>query len=795
MPEDPQDPQSLIQGLLSGDPASLREFRPVLDHVITGSILPAIDYEKIIQFNEIRRNDSYWRGDQNTYPYLHGGEFLDWAGVSGSPNQLSPRVMGEDDDDASDDYVVNSYRGDMRKLIAVLGQRAPNVNGEPRIKDNDEQIRRARKAQKVAQLLSDSWDPVILQQRLVHSLAKNGTTFIYTPWVVDGYRYGYTEEPIYEQSQERVGNFSFQCPECALEEESFAPPEICPSCGAEIPPTSVIPPEMATSLNQMGSKRYANGNVEIAIESGLTVTTPYWIRDLIESPWLRYELEADKGVLLRRFPQLRELGGSYGPTGPSGYSTDYGRFTREEIKSFSGTPYYSQPEGWLYTRWWWRPDMYERIDDDERRKELQDQFPDGMKITAVNGFIIQVRPERMDSVWTLCVPEQCETAYPGGYMNDSIQFQEMWDNLINIVHSHAEKSIPWNIIDPSIINPKTIDRMGRTSAEVIFANANTAGKLSNGIYQFDPAPSRPEHVAWAQALQGFNREITGILPSIFGGGEPHQTLGEAEIDRNQALAVLNLLWNNIRAATEGYYRNATMQFGRYSGGKFHLPLTDGAESHETVEVGDVSDLLLGGWKFDAEEQMPMTAGQRRAYVMGLLQQPNMELLDRLGFFHPTKIVQLDEAIFGMTGWDPPQRIERDALLDLIHQLAQSEPTFDQFGMTSSIPPDPYLYDPMLAAETVRIWLLSEEGAQLKETNPIGWQNVFLFGSMNYQMSQPPMLDEEGNPIEEEGGPPGPAAISPGEPPEAAFSEGASSMPSLEEQPPETGPDVAEAVIQ
>ena len=194
----------------------------------------------------------------------------------------------------------------------------------------------------------------------------------------------------------------------------------------------------------------------------------------------------------------------------------------------------------------------------------------------------------------------------------------------------------------------------------------------------------------------------------------------------------------------------------------------------------------------------MTAGQRRAYVMSMLQTGNMDLLDKLGFFHPTKIVQLDEAIFGMPGWDPPQRIERDALLDLIHQLAQSEPTFDQFGMTSSIPPDPYLYDPMLAAETVRIWLLSEEGAKLKEETPIGWQNVFLFGSMNYQMSQPPMLDDEGNPIEEEGPPgqgPGPAAISPGAPPEAAFPEDISGMPGLEEQPPETGVDVAEAVIQ
>ncbi len=82
-------------------------------------------------------------------------------------------------------------------------------------------------------------------------------------------------------------------------------------------------------------------------------------------------------------------------------------------------------------------------------------------------------------------------------------------------------------------------------------------------------------------------------------------LPKGYLREDQALAVLNLLWNNIRAATARYYRNAVMQFGRYSGGKFHLSLTDGAESHETVEVGDVSDLLLGGWKFDAEEQMPI----------------------------------------------------------------------------------------------------------------------------------------------------------------------------------------------
>jgi hypothetical protein len=119
----------------------------------------------------------------------------------------------------------------------------------------------------------------------------------------------------------------------------------------------------------------------------------------------------------------------------------------------------------------------------------------------------------------------------------------------------------------------------------------------------------------------------------------------------------------------------------------------------------------------------------------------------------------------------------------IRELSAGQPMqqLDEMGMpimVSSVPPDPFLYDPMMAANTVREWANSEEGQQLAGTP--GYENVYLWGKANFDMAQmqamgpppegggegPPPMPPPGPPpsgegIPGEGGPPMP----PGGPPE------------------------------
>ena len=78
----------------------------------------------------------------------------------------------------------------MNKLVAVIGQRAPNVKGAPRVPGNEDQVSRSKLSEQAAFILRSSWQAEDRQPEVVYSLATKGTTFAYTPVVADHDKYG-----------------------------------------------------------------------------------------------------------------------------------------------------------------------------------------------------------------------------------------------------------------------------------------------------------------------------------------------------------------------------------------------------------------------------------------------------------------------------------------------------------------------------------------------------------------------------------------------------------------------------
>lgn len=746
----PQILETDPQNLASGDEDTLRRFRPSLDGVVTSRILPYVPVEKVSQYALLRRNDAFWRGAQYSTPgfLFQGGAATVPVGDTASIS--SPDVVDEEEA-FLDAYNTNIYRSNLRKLIAVIGGRAPNVNGEPRIKDDDLHISRARLAQKVANLYYDIWDSRRLQRRLALSGAKNGTTFLYTPWVVDGVRYGYSDIPVQEAASVTVGPGSFTCPECGQEgsEEELPGAPICPNCGSDLPPESLHEGISIDSISQQGSQQYPSGNVEIFLESGLTVTTPFDIMDLPQAEWLRYEFETSPGSLYREFPELRKMSA---PTGGSSisHSGDIGRYTRDQLRSFDSAQHYGRYGRWLMTTFWWRPLMYEYIVDEEVREFFKTNYPEGSRHVSVNGFLLRVVPERMDDVWAVMVPEEHETMWPSPYMDESIQFNEQISTALNIAVSAAERSVAFNLYDPNVIDGRVANRLGRRFAEWLPANPGSAGNLKEGIRQINPSEMRPEHLQLAQVLREFDRDISGITEILFGGGPPHATLGEAELKRGQALMMLGPFWDATRRVWERAMQNAVLQFARHSDGNFYVPRETGGE--EAIPISeDLGQLLEGGWLFHADESMPMTAGQRRAYLLSLLQTVPPELIDQMQLFHPSN-ANVFADILAMPGGEGWQSKMRTALLDVMRRLAAEEPTFEPDPFTGdlvpapSIPPDKFLFDPAIASAVVPEWLLTPGADRPPEGSP-GWQNVYLYGRAYFDMMQPPP------PPEQDGGPP------------------------------------------
>ena len=115
--------------ILDGEPNQdiIKKFGGMVEEVVATTIRAASEPEKIQQYFRLRRNDVYYKGEQYTVPTFLYNNQVDFVPLS-TAEGMSPRGESPGDDSFLNDYVLNVYRGDIRKLVAVLGQRPPNVN-------------------------------------------------------------------------------------------------------------------------------------------------------------------------------------------------------------------------------------------------------------------------------------------------------------------------------------------------------------------------------------------------------------------------------------------------------------------------------------------------------------------------------------------------------------------------------------------------------------------------------------------------------------------------------------------
>jgi hypothetical protein len=212
----------------------------------------------------------------------------------------------------------------------------------------------------------------------------------------------------------------------------------------------------------------------------------------------------------------------------------------------------------------------------------------------------------------------------------------------------------------------------------------------------------------------------------------------------------------VRIATN----NGIKEMARYKSGEIFVPSNNPMTPTRRMVV---DNLQLDGWDLQSEESAPVTVAEKQERITGISQE-NPDLANVLGFSHPMNIEQM-QRIFGVEGFYTPGAAQFKKCLAQIQLLLQEQP-IDEFdpmtGMPTRMPsqmPDPYEFkDAMFMSEVFRAWVLSDVGQDMAESNPVGLENVKLFGGQLDLMAAPPML-----PPEEGGGEQAPAPPPQGEP--------------------------------
>jgi hypothetical protein len=762
MPETNQE-LSPVEGTLAAAPGDASLMQAVKG-LISEHINADQDREKIYQYTEARKNELYWRGSQYILPVLIGGQVMDYTSIG----TLGYNI-GENEREAEYDYVLNVIRGDGRKFIAVLGQRGPNAKAQPRRPDDEAAVRRARKADIAAAYLRSNWNPERVQRHLAMSLWKNGTTFAYTPWVANGVKYGTVNEPIIESVPMPLGKPFYRCQQCGYETTAdlAGQPPVCknPLCpipgGNKLDPSNLFDPGTQPVPTVVGEKSYPKGCVELHLATIFEVTVPFYSKCLEDAPWLQYEYEEHKGKLLAAYPQLRNIGEQDWGGDNAGVSAQ-GKLARDVASSPTGIYVSPRKNRWLYSRFWLRPGMYQMLSDTAQIAALAAKYPNGLKVTMVQGEVVEMAAERLDEVWASCKPDTSEYIFADAVCKDYMGIQDIINDLYNLVVETMERAIPFMIADPLVLDVLQLEKQRGKPGQIIPAKAGVGSSLQDSIFKAPTATVDPQVFQWLQSVHEAGREMVGVLPAIFGGGEPASTARAAELQRNQALQQLNTVWNEMRDFWEAVYQNATRQLAAHA-------LPDGSNlGGAAPNDSDFSDLLGGGWFFTTEEAMPMTWGQKRDLIMFVLQ-AGPEAWKLFGLEHPLNVAKVQE-ILGLPDWKVPNLDARDKVLATIKTLLSAQPTPGPPGppdpMTGapgppgppqpSIPPDQFEDDHMLVASVIKEWAQTEEARITRDMNPGGYANVIAYGAASMQLSGPPPGAPPGaGPSPGGGGPAGP----------------------------------------
>jgi len=689
------------------------ELQGELKNFIQRYVVMEVETEKQIQFAELRRAFLYWDGKQYLVPEVRGGMIVDWQALL--PPGMSPRrdpMELDYDSRGRYDTIINQVKGDGNKFIAVLGNRSPNPKATALDENSIDSARKARRADRICKALRKLWKVNEIHRKLMLHAWRDGTFFLYTPLEKDA------------QGRMKPG---------------------------------------------------------LHAHTGYTVTVNFYSEDFMALPWLWLQYEANKGELIERYPQLMEWIDS--DTGSSDSISQVGLWTRALLSSNTGDVRKVSQNRWTYSEIWVEPMMYNffgkktyGLQNIPLRIWFKENFPRGARITLVGDKVVDIVPESYKDVWACGQPGIASTIMMPPVCKDFIPVQDVLNNIVNLNQENIERGIPLTLVDGNVLNVAAINSRNAVPGEFIEAIPGSSGRLTDAVKSVEVAEYQPDAQRFAAEVLELGRQITGVLPPIFGGGDSN-TAREADIKKTQALMQLGLVWLGALDAWRGAYTNAVRilaLFGADILRKYGL---------SEVDIQGVSELIdpetqdLSGFVIEVEESIPATWGQRKDAVMFLLEGGSPEKMQVSGAMDPANAGNVQDAL-GLQNWTVPGNNLKEYVMDEIKGLLAEQPQMPppmmdpMTGMQGPEPmpmssrmPDPVIIDPMMAMPLVREWLLSEEGRMNQEMNPEGWENVRLWAQALMDMSMPMPMGPEG----------------PGEPPMAE------SEPPMEERMPQPGP--------
>lgn len=641
-----------------------------------------------------RRLDYFWKG----YQYLIEN------GYNFESPELNPEMFGDDYDDLYYTKVINIFKAHGEAIIAAMSVMVPQVTFTPDDAENPSDVDTAKAYRDISKLIQKHNDAKLLGVQAVYIQFTQGLICGRVRYD-KSFKYGKVKEPKIENVA------SYACQQCDADMTKTENGFVCPNCGdINEPSTSIIE-------QVVGWTESPKGRTLIDLYGPINVSVPHWCKKQDDIPILRLVEDWHITRAKQEFSEFEDKIDAWQDPEVEEQTA------REAVESVDNT----RLKLCTVNQYWIRPQNYTLISDPKIRARVQEEYPDGVKLTRVNDIVVRLEAENLDDAWTLSNDPRSKTIHADPTGAALVPIQEVLNELFNLTLQTIEQAIPENYADPEVLDFEAYRKTERKPGQTFPAKPKPGRTLSESFYSSRTATVSQEIEKFSAKVEQLGQLSVGAFPSIYGGQlSGSRTASEYDMSRKSALQRLSTAWLIftqfwIKLVSRSVVMFATnmQEDEKYS--------VQAANSYINVWIRKAHlDGRIGSVEPESSEQLPTTMDQKKETIMQLMQMGSPEINQVL--MHPENR-KLLKSIVGIEEFYIPGANDQDKQLEEIDMLLRSQPVDEQ----PTVPAD-QIDDHLMHIQVCKAFLISERGRIIRLTNPNGYKNVELHLQMHEQLA-------------------------------------------------------------
>src|SRR6202142_495856 len=505
-----------------------------------------------------QRDLAAWRGEiidawgqrlfDRGYQHLLWSNSFGWTlpapGTGYHPTDSGSRSMFEAN-------IFSSYE---EMIIGALSREFPSPRFAPNDEQNDVDVTAADAAEKLKKSIERNIGSRVFIRDLDRLLCTDGRVICETNYTKDAQKFGYEPAPegvVPEDATVPVGAQGGEAPQAGGVE-----PDQSQSTG--MGETGAAPPQPA-------QPRTPRGRETIELLGALEAKCPMKAGCIGECDYVQTNKEIPISVSRAKFPEVAKqiTAATAGPGGDN-----IARLARVNVKlgvenNFVTTD--STAYDVTEQRSWFRPSIFYDPDvPEDKRDGLLDKFPLGLRVVYMGETFCEARNIGMDDHLTLIHARAGDGMHRASLLKWLLPIQKVFNHLLDLYNDYLTRGIPMKWFPTGPFSREKIASQTNTPGGFDFYVPDPAlPDIRNAIFVEEILPFPEQLVAILQWLPNeLAQMLTGCFPALFGGDSGSQGVGDALMQRDQALGRLGPVWGRIKEGLSNCMRQAVQCLAR-----------------------------------------------------------------------------------------------------------------------------------------------------------------------------------------------------------------------------------------